>query len=86
MPARMACRCGSAVQEHSASRDPLDRSICADRKSGESFQDFVKRIGKVEIKTLLEDLTQLPADGADRSFFSDWGDPARVQPGRHGRG
>jgi sulfite reductase (ferredoxin) len=47
----------------------------ADRKSGESFQDFVKRIGKVEIKTLLEDLTQVPSDSADRSFLSDWGDP-----------
>jgi sulfite reductase (ferredoxin) len=47
----------------------------ANRKSGESFQDFVKRIGKVEIKTLLDDLTQVPTDGSDRSFFSDWGDP-----------
>jgi sulfite reductase (ferredoxin) len=47
----------------------------ANRKSGESFQDFVKRIGKVEIKTLLEDLTQVSTDGADRWFFSDWGDP-----------
>jgi sulfite reductase (ferredoxin) len=47
----------------------------ANCKSGESFQDFVKRIGKVEIKTLLEDLTRVPTDGADRSFFSDWGDP-----------
>jgi sulfite reductase (ferredoxin) len=47
----------------------------ADRKSGESFKDFVKRIGKVEIKSLLQDLTWLAADDADRSFFSDWGDP-----------
>ncbi len=29
------------------------------RKSGESFKDFIKRIGKVEIKSLLEDLTRL---------------------------
>ena len=49
-----------------------DRYV-AGRKAGESFQDFVKRIGKAELKTMLEDLTRPPA--GDRSFFSDWGDP-----------
>ena len=40
-----------------------DRYV-ADRKSGESFKEFIKRIGKVEIKSLLEDLTRLPTDDA----------------------
>ena len=57
-----------------------------DRKSGESFKDFIKRIGKVEIKGLLEDLTRLPADHADRSFFSDWGDPREYSLGDLGVG
>ena len=39
---------------------------------------FIKRIGKVEIKSLLEDLTRLPADNHDRSFFSRRGRPARI--------
>lgn len=43
------------------------------RKDGESFKDFIKRIGKVELKNLLDDLARPPA--GDRSFFSDWGDP-----------
>lgn len=56
------------------------------RKNGESFKDFIKRIGKVEIKTLLEDLTRQPADSADRSFFSDWGDPREYSLGDLGVG
>ena len=45
------------------------------RKDGESFKDFVKRTGKAELKTSLEDLARPSADPADRSLFSDWGDP-----------
>jgi sulfite reductase (ferredoxin) len=62
-----------------------DRYV-AHRKSGESFKDFIKRIGKVEIKSLLEDLTRLPADSTDRSFFSDWGDPREYSLGDLGVG
>ncbi len=58
----------------------------ADRKRGESFKEFVKRIGKVEIKSLLEDLTRLPADDAGPSFFSDWGDPREYSLGDMGVG
>jgi sulfite reductase (ferredoxin) len=45
------------------------------RKDGEAFKDFIKRIGKAELKNLLEDLAHAPADPADRSIFTDWGDP-----------
>jgi sulfite reductase (ferredoxin) len=45
------------------------------RKEGESFKDFIKRIGKAELKNLLEDLARAPADPADHSIFTDWGDP-----------
>ncbi len=43
------------------------------RNKGETFKDFIKRIGKAELKSLLDDLARPPA--GDRSFFSDWGDP-----------
>jgi sulfite reductase (ferredoxin) len=46
-----------------------------DRRKGESFQDFINRIGKKEIKAMLEDLTQIPSHDVDRSPYSDWGDP-----------
>jgi sulfite reductase (ferredoxin) len=45
------------------------------RLKGERFQDFVARIGKKQIKDLLENLTRIPAHEVDRSYYSDWGDP-----------
>src|SRR5437588_7955769 len=52
----------------------VDR-YAAGRKNGEAFKDFIKRIGKAELKNLLEDLARSPADPTDRSIFTDWGDP-----------
>jgi hypothetical protein len=54
-----------------------------DRKNGESFREFVKRIGKVELKKIFEDLAQPPADQTDHSFFKDWGDPREFSMGDH---
>jgi len=51
----------------------LTEKYVSSRASGETFKDFVKRTGKAELKTLLDDLAKPPA--GDRSFFSDWGDP-----------
>jgi sulfite reductase (ferredoxin) len=45
------------------------------RQKGEGFQDFVGRIGKKEIKSVLEHLTNIPSHEVDRSYYSDWGDP-----------
>jgi sulfite reductase (ferredoxin) len=45
------------------------------RLKDERFQDFVRRIGKKEIKDLLEDLTKIPDHDVDRAYYSDWGDP-----------
>ena len=58
----------------------------AGRQNGESFQEFVKRTGKVELKKLLEDLTRPPSDQRDRSFFRDWGDPREYTLGDMGVG
>ena len=53
----------------------LTDRYAAHRKDGEGFKDFVARIGKVELKRMLEDLARPPLDTRDRSFFQDWGDP-----------
>src|SRR5687767_2654997 len=45
------------------------------RERNERFQEFVGRVGKKAVKDLLEDLTKIPAHEADRSYYSDWGDP-----------
>jgi sulfite reductase (ferredoxin) len=60
-----------------------DRYV-AGRNTGETFKDFIKRIGKAELKKMLEDLTRPPA--GDRSFFSDWGDPREYTLGDMGVG
>jgi sulfite reductase (ferredoxin) len=62
-----------------------DRYV-ANRQHGESFKDFIKRIGKAEVKGLLEDLTRLPTDDSSRTFFSDWGDPREYSLGDMGVG
>jgi sulfite reductase (ferredoxin) len=45
------------------------------RRKDERFQEFVARVGKKEIKELLQDLTKIPPHQSDRSYYSDWGDP-----------
>ena len=74
------------LQKYSAGGDSPAERYVANRKNGESFKDFVKRIGKVEIKGLLEDRTRLSTDDTDRSHFSDWGYPREYSSGDLVRG
>jgi sulfite reductase (ferredoxin) len=60
-----------------------DRYV-AERKTGETFKGFTKRLGKAELKIMLDDLTKPPTN--DRSFFSDWGDPREYTLGDMGVG
>jgi len=46
-----------------------------DHVKGESFQDFVARMGKKDIKAMVEDLAPVPTHDVDPSFYSDWDDP-----------
>lgn len=55
----------------------ITRRYAAERERGESFQAWTKRLGRVEIKALLEPFVSLPAFEQDATLFSDWGD-ARV--------
>ncbi|MEW6582092.1 MAG: nitrite/sulfite reductase [Actinomycetota bacterium] len=55
--------------------DRITSHYVARREQGESFQDFISRIGKKEMASLLEDLKKVPAYEIDRFFYSDWGDP-----------
>ncbi|HEV3041740.1 MAG TPA: nitrite/sulfite reductase [Candidatus Angelobacter sp.] len=62
----------------------LTEAYASGRNNGESFKDFVKRIGKAQLKQKLDDLTRPPA--SDRSFRSDWGDPREYSLGDMGIG
>jgi sulfite reductase (ferredoxin) len=47
----------------------------SERKKGEDFQDFVRRIGKKAIKETLEQVGKIPPYQTDPSYYRDWGDP-----------
>jgi sulfite reductase (ferredoxin) len=55
--------------------DRLANRFIRERQSDESFQQFIKRLGKKELRDMLEDLTAVPSFDRDPSFYSDWGDP-----------
>jgi sulfite reductase (ferredoxin) len=56
------------------------------RSNGESFQDFVRSVGKKDLRAMLQDLLQVPAYEVDSSFYSDWGDPREFSMGDLGTG
>ena len=58
----------------------------AEREPEETFQVFIKRAGKAKIRTLLQDLTKVPAYAQDSSYYSDWGDPREYSLGDMGVG
>ncbi len=64
----------------------LTARYVTERSKAESFKDFVQRIGKVEIKKMLESLTQIPSHDADPSYYADWGDPREYTTGDIGVG
>jgi len=64
----------------------LTEKFVAGRTKGETFKEFVKRVGKAQLKADLEDLARPPANPSDRSLFSDWGDPREYTLGDMGVG
>ena len=57
-----------------------------ERQGTEAFQDFVKRIGKQQLRNMLEPLMHVPAYEQDASFYTDWGDPREFSIGDLGVG
>lgn len=69
-----------------AAVDRLTTHYITDRTAGENFQAFIKRVGKAEIKKLLDDLAKVPAHADDASFYTDWGDTREFTLGDMGEG
>ena len=46
----------------------------SEREKNESFKAFIQRIGKVQVKTMLDDLTKIPSHDEDPTLYTDWGD------------
>ena len=57
-----------------------------EREEAENFQDYIKRIGKVSVKKVMQEFTTIPAYAQDKSFYSDWGDPREFSIGDMGVG
>ena len=70
--------------------DALDRIAdyyLRTREKNERFPQFVGRIGKAQIRQVLDDLTQNPPDhDAEPDFYSDWSDPRQYGIGDIGKG
>ena len=62
-----------------------DRYI-KEKQAGENFQGWCKRLGKKELKTMLDDLAHVPPHAQDASFYTDWGDPRAYTIGDMGEG
>jgi len=54
--------------------DRLTAHWVEEREDGETFQAFIKRIGKKSVRSLLDDLKHVPTYEEDPDFYVDWGD------------
>lgn len=57
-----------------------------DKTPGEAFVNFIQRIGKAEVKNMIEDLSAIPAYANEPGIYSDWGDPREFSLGDMGVG
>jgi len=57
-----------------------------ERLKDESFQAFIRRIGKAECKSMLDDLTVLAPPGQDPGLYTDWHDVRKYSVGDMGMG
>jgi sulfite reductase (ferredoxin) len=64
----------------------LSTRFVAEKQAGDTFRAWVQRVGKKQIRALIEDLTPVPAYELDPSFYSDWGDPRQYSIGDMGVG
>ena len=82
---------GLAVGAVPAKRIPqvverLTGRYVAERAKNESFKSFVQRIGKIQIKTMMDDLTKIPSHEEDATLYTDWGDSREFTIGDIGVG
>jgi sulfite reductase (ferredoxin) len=66
--------------------EKLTSRYATEHTAGESFRAFVDRIGKREIRKLVEAHAPLPRYEDDPSYYSDWGDPREYSIGDIGVG
>lgn len=86
-----AAHYGLAIGAVPSKRAPetVDRLLgfyAAERTNGESFREWVMRVGKKTIKERLQDLMTVPSHDEDRTFYVDWHDAREYTIGDIGVG
>ncbi|HYP90806.1 MAG TPA: hypothetical protein VEQ59_21715, partial [Polyangiaceae bacterium] len=66
--------------------DAMTKAFAAGRQGEEKFRDWIGRIGKREVKKLVDPFTDVPPYDVDPSFYTDWGDPREYTIGDIGVG
>ena len=82
---------GLAVGSVPSKRIPLivkrfTERFAKERQENESFQTFTKRLGKLELRKMLEDLIVMPTYAEAPELFRDWGDAREYTNGDIGVG
>jgi sulfite reductase (ferredoxin) len=58
----------------------------SERQGEETFQQWCQRIGKKELKSIVDQFTPVPPHAENPDFYSDWGDPRQYTIGDLGMG
>jgi sulfite reductase (ferredoxin) len=64
----------------------LTQAYVDGKQAGETFQKWVTRVGKKEIRKISDEFTAVPPYEEDPSYYSDWGDPREYTIGDMGEG
>jgi sulfite reductase (ferredoxin) len=85
-PALRACHRRRAVEANSRNGGPHHRPLPPERLEGETFQAFIKRIGKAECKKMIEEFTAVPPHDDRTLVLQRLGRSARILHRRYRRG
>jgi sulfite reductase (ferredoxin) len=66
--------------------DALSDAYAKGREKGESFQSWIARLGKREVRNLIQPFMHVPSYEEDSSFYTDWGDSREFTIGDLGVG
>lgn len=64
----------------------LTDRFAKERQGEEGFSSFIQRIGKKEVRKIVDSVSDVPAYELDRSYYADWGDPREYSIGDMGVG
>jgi sulfite reductase (ferredoxin) len=66
--------------------EALSDAYAAGREKSETFQSWIARLGKREVRTIIQPFMKVPAYEDDKSFYTDWGDAREFTIGDLGVG